>query len=357
LVSALTALAALPTLASAAAVTGRAAVESGALDHPLGVAVEPSSPYLRGEFALQMLLGESKRWRLTYEGSGTRFAPEVPLDDMRHAFGAEWIRIRPRDEWTLSAGIQAGARRQIDQYRVYDHDEAYGYLSFKTYPHRKVMFRGWAGVRLRDYRDLPEESYLEPHAVLEAKRFGDDRTTLGVTARLGGKWFHDPAAPRVWGTAGTPVTSQLTVAFNVAKGLSERVGLRAAGEVRLGLRGFPYYVEANLYDSPLLDRYARNGPSAVAALKWLSPLETWIEFGAVWTGDDYGDILFADPQGGGATRRDTVMDLFASLERRLLTGGRGVILTGTVSWRDQDSNLPGYAWSGLRATAGVEWRF
>ena len=342
---------------AAADLTGHLTLGGGYLQHPLGIAVEPSSPYGSGELGLQMLLGEATRWRLTYEGSVTWFDPEVPLDDTRHAVGVEWIRARPRDEWTISAGLQAGLRRQTEYYRIYDHDEAYGYLAFKTYPHPRLMVRGWAGLRQRSYRDLPEESYVEPHLVLDAKRFGDDRSTLGASLRLGGKWFHDPVASQVWGTPGTPVTSQLSAALNAARGLSDRVGVRASLQLRLGLQDFPYYVAEDLYDSPLLDRYARTGPSALAAVKWLTPILAWFEIGAAWTDDDYGEILFADGFGGGSTRRDTIVDVFASLERRLLTHGKGIVLVARASWRDQRSNLPGYTWSGPTASAGVEWRF
>jgi len=247
-------------------------------------------------------------------------------------------------------------RRNIEGYRIYDYQEAYGYLAFKKYPRPNVMLRGWAGLRTRIYDDLPEESYLEPHAVLEIKRFGENRTTLGVSARLGGKWFHNPVAKNVWGTAGTPATSQFMVAIDAAKGLSERVGARARFDHRFTLSDFPYWVGDDIYDSPLLDRYARAGSSALAAAKWLTPLQTWLEVGGAWTRDDYGEIVFATGA-GGSQRLDTILTGFAALERRFVRSGRGAILRATVSWRDQSSNLDAYTWSGLAATAGLEWRW
>ena len=343
--------------AAAVDLAGRAAVGGGGLEHPLGVAEEPSSPYVTGDVDLRVVLGDTTQWRLTYAGSGTRFDPDVPLDYLRQAFGVEWLRLRPRDRWTVSAGLQGEVRRQADVYRIYDHDGAYGYVAFKTYPDPRVMLRGWVGIRLRTYRDLPEESCVEPHAVLEVKRFGDDRTTLGAALRLGGKWFHDPVAPKVWGTAGTPVTSQVTVSLDAARGVADRVGVRAGVDLSLGLRGFPYYVAEDLYDSPLLDRYAHTGPAAVAAVKWLTPLAAWLELGVGVAGNDYGEILFADGAGGGSTRRDDVVDIFASCERPFLTRGTGMVVRGAVSWRDQSSSLAAYTWTGLQFTAGAEWRF
>lgn len=337
--------------------TGRLSAGGGHLEHPLGVAVEPASGYGQGAVVLQVSLGDTTLWRLTYEGSATRFLEDVNLDNTRHAVGLEWTRHRSREDWTLSAGLQAGLRKQIGVYTIYDHHEGYGYLAFKTYPHPRLMVRGWAGLRLRSYPDLPEESYLEPHLVLEAKRFSENRTTLGASLRLGGKWFHDPVARNVWATGGTPVTSQIQLAVNGALGMSDRLGARASCDWRTGLRDFPYFVAEDIYDSPLLDRYARTGPAALAAMKWLTPLLAWFEIGATWATDDYGEIIFADGSGGGSTRRDTIVEAFATIERRFMSGGKGTILRAGISWRDQESNMPGYTWSGPTASAGLEWRF
>lgn len=347
----------LTTAARAADLTGTAGVEAGSLDHPLGVAVEPSTPYVNGRLDLSLAArSASSLWKLTYNGGLHRFDPETALDFSRHAVGLEWARPRERDAVTVSLGVQAAVRRNADAYRVYDHDELYGYLAFKTYPRPSLMTRAYVGLRVRSYADLPEESYLEPHAVVELKRFWENRTTVGASLRLGGKWFHDPVAPRVWGTEGTPHAAQLSATLDLARGLSERVGLSASLQQRLDLAGFPYYVDADVYDSPLLDRYARGGPAARAAVKVLTPLQAWLELGGAWREDDYGEILFPDGA-DGAHRRDTVRDLFASLERPFLKHGQGTVLALTVAWRDQASSLPGYTWSGLAATAGVQWRW
>ncbi len=341
-----------------AELTGRVTAEGGHLEHPLGIAVETASPYINGKLGLNFRVRTGgSLLRVTYEGSTYRFDPDVPLDYSRHAVGLEWVRPAAREDWTLSVGVQGASRRNIQGYRIYDHDEAYGYLAFKTYPHPRVMVRGWAGLRARTYDDLPEESYLEPHAVLEIKRFGGSRTTVGLSARLGGKWFNESVAKNVWGTTDTPSTSQLVTALSLSRGLSERFGVRANLSHRLTMAEFPYWVGEDIYDSPLLDRYARSGPSVLGAAKWLAPLQTWLEVGAAWREDDYGEIVFADGTGGGGLRSDTVVDTFASLKRRFMKQGKGATLTGTVSWRDQVSNLEVYTWTGLAFSAGLEWRW
>ena len=82
---------------------------------------------MTGDLDLRVILGDTTQWRLTYAVAGARFDPDVPLDHLRQVFGVEELRWQPR---------------------------------------------GWVGRRQRTYRDLPEESYVEPQAVLGAKRFG-----------------------------------------------------------------------------------------------------------------------------------------------------------------------------------------
>ncbi len=341
----------------AADLTGRLGLQAGGLDHPLGIAEEPSSPYLNANVDLGLAAQSgSSLWKFTYTGGIWTFDPETALDFSRHAFGLEWARPQARDAVTVSTGVQAALRRNETAYSIYDNDEVFGYLALKTYPHPQLMVRGYAGLRGRTYAALPEESYLEPHAVLELKRFWNNRTTLGSTLRLGGKWFHDDAAPGVWGTDGTPHAAQASVALDLARGLGDRLGLSASVQQRFDLAGFPYYVDTDVYDSPLLDRYARSGPSARGALKVLTAVQAWVELGAAWREDDYGEILF-DDGAGGATRLDTITDLFVTLERPFLKHGKGAVIEAVVSWRDQESSLPGYTWSGLAVAAGMQWRF
>jgi hypothetical protein len=332
-------------------------LDAGSIDHPLGIASELSTPYLNARLGLDgTARSGDHRWKFTYEGGAFRFDPDVGLDFQRHAVGIEWIRPKPNEAIQWSAGTQLSMRDNQDLYSVYDQEEAYGYLAFKTYPAPSLMLRGYLGARARRYAELPEESYYEPHAVLVAKRFWENRTTLGATLRLGGKWFYDDVAPRVWGTSGTPSAAQLSGNLDFAKGLSDRVGLQASVGQRVELSSFPYYVGADVYDSPLLDRYARAGTSARASIKVLSLAQVWVEGGGAWRDDDYGDILFADGA-TGSMREDTVVDAFVSLQRRFLTDGHGAILNAMVSWREQDSTLATYTWDGWMASGGIEWRW
>jgi hypothetical protein len=346
-----------PTRAAHSA--GRFDLEAGSLSHPVGLSWESAAPYLHGALSYELAVDAGpSRWEFSYQGDLTVFDESVGLGYDRHALGVEYVRPpRAAGGSGWSAGLQGAIRVQDPVLAAYDHTEVFGYLAGKTYIHPRVMLRGVAGLRTRTYDALPEESYTEPHALVELKHFSENRTTLGATVRLGGKWYHDAVAPRVWGTRTTPVTSQLSAGLDVARGLSDRVGLRASVLARIGLDSFPYYVADDIYDSPLLDRYASNGLGASGEIKILTPSTLWLRLGAGIREDDFGDILFADGIGGGAQRRDTSLDLWIAADRRLDWAGRSLTLKGHVGWTDQSSTLDVYTWSGLTAGGGLQWRW
>lgn len=345
-----------PTIADTV-VKGTASADLASLDHPLGLADEPSSLVRSGSLDLTATTRDGASfWRWSYAGSLDLFDEDVPLDFMRHAVGIERIISKGSGRPASGGGMRFTVRSQLEDGALYDHTEVDGYLTRKSYPAPDVMLRGVLGFRIRSYADLPEESFVEPHGLLEVKRFSESRTALGAAVRLGGKWFNDPVAPAVWGTLGTPKAAQLTVAANVSQGVSDRIGLRASAALRLSLADFPHWVQEDLVDNPLLDRYARSGPTASAAMKILTPGAAWLEIGGRWSEDDYGEILFDDGD-GVTTRRDTVLEGYASLEKSLSGSRDGALVRATVSWRDQSSDAAAYDWSGTTASAGVAWRW
>lgn len=345
----------LSTAAAEVRLQGSVGLDAGTLDHPLGLADEPASFLRSGRLDLTAVSGgDGSYWRGTYAGSLDLFDDDVPLDYVRHAVGLERIQGRGQGRPALGFGLQWSTRRQLDDASPYDHVELDGYFTRKSYPLPDVMLRAVVGARLRTFADLPEESFVEPHAQLEAKRFGEDRSTLGATLRLGGKWYHDDAAASVWGTDGTPRAAQLAVTLQYARGLSDRVGVRASAGQRVALADFPYWVQDDLVDNPLLDRYARSGPTAFAAIKLLGPAAVWLDTGVRWSEDDYGAILF-DGGDGPAERDDTVLQAHATLEKNLSSAARGTVLRFTALWRDQDSNVPAYSWRGVTLVGGVDW--
>jgi hypothetical protein len=339
------------------AFTGTVDVEAGGVEHPLGVALEPSTPYAGADLALRCSLGSfTSQWRLTYEGSVNRFDPDVGLDHSRHAIGVEWIRGAERDAITWSAGAQLGARSNESLYAPYDYRQGFGYVALKTYAAERLLTEGFVGLRLRDYQALPEESYLEPHAVLVSRYFFDRGTSFGTTLRAGGKWYHEPVARRVWDSGTTPSTSQVSASLDVTHSLSRRIGIRASVQERIQTSAFPYFVEDDLYDSPLLDRYASAGSSIDAAVKVFGPGQVWAELGYAWWEDDYRETLFADGA-GGSNRLDRTSAVSLSLERRFLRDGRGMVLHAALYHHDQRSNLAAYDWAGWTSAAGVSWKW
>jgi hypothetical protein len=351
-------LAAAPAPGAGLESAGWLSVEAGHLAHPLGVAEEPASPYGHGALVQEFaLVSDRARLELSYRGDLTAFDPEVDLGYTRHALGVEYLRPASRpSQLAVSAGAQGALRRQAPTYAIYDHDEAVGYLAAKVYAHPRLMLRGVAGLRWRRYESLPEESYLEPHATLELKHFSPSRRTLGATVRLGGKWYHEPAAVRVWESRSTPTTSQLAASLLLAQGVSDRVGVRASAGYRATLDGFPYYVDEEIYDNPLLDRYARQGWNADGEVKWLMPSAVWLRLGLDWRTDDYGEIRFRTADADGH-RLDRVLAAWLSLERRLGFVGRDLTLRLNLGFTDQRSTLATYTWSGPTAGAGLQWRW
>jgi hypothetical protein len=333
-------------------------IEAGHLAHPFEVAEEEASSYtgatLVQEFAVPVGDG---RIELNYRGDLTDFTAENDPGYRHHALGLEYLhRVRDRSQLAFSAGIQGALRRQQPAYAVYDYDAVNGYLAAKTYPHPRLMLRGVAGLAWRRYEALPEESYVEPHLSLQLRHFSPSRLSLGAALRLGGKWYHDPAASRVWNANGTPSTAQLAASVMAAQGLSERLSLRATVEYRARLDDFPYLVDGEIFDNPLLDRYARSGWNAGGAVKWLMPQTIWLQLGLGWREDDYGEIRFRAADGAGS-RQDHVVDLWLSVERQLGLADMDLRLRAHAAYTEQRSTLEAYTWSGPAAGAGLQWRW
>lgn len=332
-----------------AGVQGSLDLGGGQIEHPLGIADEAASPYYSAALALEAEAARAaSAWQWNLLANGVHFEAQPDLDYVAAALGMEWQRRVPRDGLALSAGVQGGARRQQPAYQIYDHTEAFAYLAVKTYPRADLMTHAYVGLRARVYGRLPEENTVEPHLFVEFKRFAASRTTLGASVRVGGKWYTDASAPAVWGTHSTPSTAQAAFALSVASGIGERAGLRANLGYRGVLADFPYYVDEQITDSPVLDSYARHGGSLEAAIKLLGPAQWWIEAGARRQEDDFGATLFSTLE-GTSTRIDTVTTLFVSAERTFAAA----VLTAAVAWRDQDSTVDFYRWQGLSFSSGV----
>ena len=349
----LTLLLSLAAAPAAAALHGRASLEAGRYEHPLGLRLDDPAGYLGIRLiATESTSGRHGTLKLGYDGALTRFDGDSELGSDRHALGLEWYL----PGGVFSAGVQGSLRRNRPAYELYDYAEGYGYLAVRRALTPRLMLHGFAALRWRDYGDLPEESFAEPHARLELQHYSESRTTLGLALSVGRKTFNDPVASRVWDTSETPAASRLAARLSIAQGLSERVSLRAWVEAIRSLEGFPHTVSADVFDSPLLDRYAYEGGDAGLILKALIPWQTWAELGGTWGRHDYGDLVF-DDGGDGAPRTDTVLGAFLGLSRVLGGSGKSPRLGITVGWRDQDSDVSYYDCAGLYLTSSLIWRY
>jgi hypothetical protein len=346
-------------LAGAAAGTGLDAAEvtvgTGTASHPLGFADDDDAAYLFQSALLAAVFGsETAPWRLVYEGTAYQFAEEAPLDQMRHALGVERIGSLGGGAVATRMGAQVEGRFHLDPlYEMYDYRQAGAYVAAKGWPTVGLLVRGEAEATLRGYPELPEESWVEANAGIEAQRFFASKTTLGARVDWSGKWFVDPEADRVWGDGAA--AAQARVRLQAAQGLGERLGLRTSATVRFTLRDFPYVVREDLYDSPLLDAYASAGWQGVLAARALAPWQTWVEVGGSTGEQDYGEILFSGDE-GPATRRDELSSVFGSLERTFPVGGRSRLLaTLQGGWFRQSSNLARYDLSGVNVVTSLRW--
>jgi len=272
--------------ANAADITGSFTLGTGYLDNPLGLNDDTPAGYLSQSLRLATTLGGASdagqptnhALKLGYEGNASQFGNETSLGNMRHGLGLEWFRtsrVGEQDSRTnrLSAGAQFAVRSYEDYYEVYNYREAYSYLAFSRYAGSGTLWSGFAALKARRYGELPEESYLEPHGQLKIQRFLESRTTLGLSARYGVKYYYDSAAPVIWDTLNLPSTSQVAARLNIAQGLSDRLSIRGRVDSRWTLSDFPYYVSEDIFDSPLLDNYANDGWDLFAAVKWLGPAQ------------------------------------------------------------------------------------
>jgi len=333
----------------------RVSLDSGYLDHPIGVSAEESAGYLSGNLFLSLLWPARRTtWKLGYEGTVTTFGNGVDLGFQRHAVGLEWWRTDTASHAVTAAGLQLGRRIQQDFYSFYDYTEATGYFSLKRYLSGQLLWRGYLTGRDRRYDDLGEESYLEGVVGMSLQRFWPGGTSLMLSASTGGKVYDDPLARTVWQTAGQPSTSQAAAGAVLTRSLGRRTGLRLGWTGRWSLSSFPYVVETDLYDSPLLDRYASEGFAVDGSLKFLLPWPAWLRIGGVAARDDYGSLRFASSD-GGATRRDDIVRLYASLEKRLGHTGRAPDLVLSAGWRDQSSTLDYYDFSGVQLFSTLSW--
>ncbi len=341
--------------APAAEINGKITLGAGLLEHPLGVENEPGASYLSQELNLAYDIGPKDGFfRLGYEGDASQFGNNTSLGSTSHGLGLEWFHNSNSRINNLSAGLQGSIRKYKDYYTIYDYRNVFAYFALKKYLGQKTLLRGYAALRVRSYSDLPEESYTEPHGRLEVQHYLESRTTLGLAVKMGAKIFYDPVALRVWDTSNTPSVSQLAIRFNFAQGLTDRIGIRGHYESRWNLSDFPRYVADDVYDSPLLDSYAHDGHDIFLALKWLGPAQTWINLTAAMGKHDFGSLLFSAGDSGN-TRLDDVIELGISLERSLSSNLGKPKLKLSGGWRDQDSSLTNYTYTGPHVATSLSW--
>ena len=346
---------------------GKLLLGGGYLEHPIGLAYENDAGYLTQALNLAALFDQDQdRFKLGYEGNATQFGNDTQLGSMRHGLGVEWFRTLPGNDGgrpgQISAGVQVAWRSYQEFFSMYDYGELYSYLSFRKYLGVRTLLKGYGAIKIRDYGEILGESFREPHGKLEIQRFFESRTTLGLAVRFGAKFYFGVAASEVWETLNLPSTSQLSTRLNFSQGITDRFGARGWLDYRVNFDDYPHYYSATeeIFDSPLLDRYAREGLDAFGALKLLVPWQTWLEGGVSYGDHDFGNLLFPSDEAGvgpgeGQVRSDTFQDYYLS-PTRVLSGALGrpkLVVTG--GWLDRESSLSRYTFSGAHYSATMTW--
>lgn len=370
----------LPVLAANAAeeysLRGSIKLFGGYTEHPIGISEETDAGYLSQALSLAGYLDRDlNRFKLGYDGYASQFGNDTNLDSQRHALGVEWYRLLPAGDAAragrFAAGVQAATRKYNEFYATYDYDEFYAYLAVRKYLGVRTLFKVYGAIRIRDYGNYVGESYREPHGKLEIQRFFDSRTTLGLSVRYGAKYYYGVAASEVWETLNLPSTSQLSTRLNFSQGMGDRVGLRSWFEYRHNFEDYPHYVGLLVdtngdivgtdFDSPLLDRYAREGYDVFAALKVLAPGQVWIEAGASYADYDYGGLLFPSDEwvleDPGQARTDQIANGYLRWTRQLAQALRRPKLVVTGGWQTRDSSVDRYTYSGYYGSGSLAWNW
>lgn len=356
--------------------SGLLTLGGGYLEHPIGLDEESDAAYASQALSLARFERFGNHTlKAGYQLQGSVFGNDTQLGSLRNGLGIEWYLSFPRGEGLpsdrLSAGAQGARRAYQDYYSLFDYDEFYGYLAFRHYFGSRTLLRGYAAIEVRDYGNYVGESYREPHGEVKLQRFFQSRTTLGIEARFGQKVYIDTAAPEIWETVQLPSTSQASVRLSFSQGLGERHGLRGSYEYRHNFEDYPHYIGpvvgaegdtlAMNFDSPLLDRYAREGSDVFFAWKVLAPGQNWLEVGGAWGDYDYGGLLFPSDEwvanDPGQTRTDTVGDVYLKWTRQLPAALQRPRLVAATGWQERDSSVARYTYSGARVYASLTWKW
>lgn len=372
----LTLLTAAGPAAAAGQWTGSLTLGGGYLEHPIGLDEEPDAAFAAPSLSLarfQQFAGQTLK--LGYELDSSRFGNDTQLGSLRNGLGVEWFRALPHREGLqpgrLAAGAQVSRRDYRDYYSLFDYEEFYGYLAFRHYLDGSTLLKGYAAIQVRDYGGYAGESFREPHGELKLQRFFATRTTLGLEARFGQKVYTDSAAPEIWGTVQLPSTSQFSVRSSFSQGVGQRHGLRGWFEYRHNFEDYPHYIGPVVttegdtlgmdFDSPLLDRYAREGSDLFFAWKMLAPGQNWLELGASWGDYDFGGLLFPSDErvldDPGQSRTETVGDVYLKWTRQLPQALQRPRLVAATGWQERDSSVARYTYSGARVFASLTWKW
>jgi hypothetical protein len=293
---------------------------------------------------------------LYYSAHANMYTDYDDLFTQTHVLGASAVRRGP-DRRLFSADLSLATRAGTADYGYKNYLEGVVNVGAKVYPRPALMLRGGAALRLREYSQAGDFSYVEPSAHVLLSRFLPSRTTLQAGATLGAKAYlragsestEDFSPAR---TATDRVQARASVWLKVAQSLGPATGVNIRVTRKELLSGTARYRLPEEYDPEeelFDDQYSYTASQGRVGLKHVLGADTELVGSLQLEKRRYTDrpalTLDGFPAGAGETRDDTRTRAYLRVERTLTRTPAPLTDLGVaLEWSLQrvDSNDPYY---------------
>ena len=307
---------------------------------------------------------------LYYTGNANVFSEFSDLFNHTHGIGLTYQQLgEGRD--LFYAGGQLALRLDRPDYAYREYAEGNAFAGLKTYLREDLLARLSYNLYLQEFLNASEYSFAEQSLFAQVSRFLPSRTTLQAGAELGLKtYLRDPAAAEdgIEARAGSGRNLvQLVGRAKAAQSLAQSAGLQAEYILRANLSGSSRFADTQLYnpdDDLFDDRFAYEGHTLSARLKYLAHAGLLLEAGASWEKRTYPGRPALDLDGfllaNEASRRDTRRSLSLGAGRSFFPqSGLTSEIRLNLQWRyaDTASNDPYYDSDSQTYSVGVELDF
>lgn len=306
----------------------------------------------------------ASRWlRLAADGRLVHLYDNTDLDS-RH------LRLRVDGAWpvrdgasSLAAGLAGSLRANRDLYSAYDYHDIAAFGSFRHRLQSSTLLELRLDAAEREYPDWSVEDARSAWVQVRAQHSLPTRTSLGLSARAGVKYYLEPA--------NDPTDATLwELSLRVAQSLSPSTGVRAWMTYARAPAHPNAAAQLAAFENPLLDAFATDGTRCGLAVKMKGASAWSIEGSAEYLNldfpgrpagvydvaagayavDDDDNLVLQDVE-----RHDTTVVLRLDATRRLFgdAGATGAEIQAGVAWTTQDSNDLYWVWEDWAGYVGV----